>query len=433
MGFLFFFLCCYYMTRLEEILFIVIVFLLVTTIIIYVYQLYSDEGFTSMEEQIQSHCNRIDGENNIIPPLISITKNSETAKYPLRDFNIKTAYNCCALDTMSESYVDLCALKMCLGQGVRCLDFEIYSRNNIPVIATSSKEEITSANSFNHVAFKEALNLINRTAFEQALVPNANDPLIIHMRIMSENSQMYKELAKNIDIEIDKNRLLGVDYSYASYKTNFGETTLHNLLGKVIFIVNNNINIYESTELYEYVNASSKSEYMRFMRVKDLNNFDSQNVKLYNRTRMTVLLPDITTKGDNIDSIDAQSEGVQIIGMSFQTQDENLKIYNSYFENAKSAFVLKDEHLRNSLNSTRTVTEDYFELEVEPALGIDNVPKQEQPAPQPIQGPDRPISDGKSERIRANQIEDAKMENEIKQLGKTNDIKKIVGTLKKVI
>ena len=90
--------------------------------------------------------------------------------------------------------------------------------------------------------------------------------------------------------------------------------------------MNNNINIYESTELYEYVNASSKSEYMRFMRVKDLNNFDSQNVKLYNRTRMTVLLPDITTKGDNIDSIDAQSEGVQIIGMSFQTQDENLKI-----------------------------------------------------------------------------------------------------------
>ena len=65
------------MTYLEDFLFIIIIFLIVTTISIYVFQLYSDEGFTSMEEQIQSHCNRIDDENNIIPPLISIGKNSE--------------------------------------------------------------------------------------------------------------------------------------------------------------------------------------------------------------------------------------------------------------------------------------------------------------------------------------------------------------------
>ena len=352
------------MTCLEEILFIIIIFLIVTTLIIYIFQVYSDEGFTQMDEQIKSHCNRIDQENNEIPPLISMGENSKKSNYPLRDFNIKTAYNCCALDTMSESYVDVCALKMCLSQGVRCLDFEIYSRNNIPVIATSSKDDITSTNALNHVEFKDALNVINRTAFEQSLVPNANDPLIIHMRIMTENSQMYKELAKIIDIEIDKNRLLGIEHSYANYKTNLGEQKINNMLGKVIIIVNNNINLYESTELYEYINASSQSEYIRFMRVKDLNAFDSQNVKIYNKSRMTLLLPDITTNGNNIDSTKGQSLGCQMIGMSFQTQDENLKIYNSYFENAKSAFVLKEDHLRIALNGVEGADEEYFKLEV---------------------------------------------------------------------
>ena len=112
-------------------------------------------------------------------------------------------------------------------------------------------------------------------------LPEEQEPLTLSINSKGEIfiQESKVEYNKIIDIEIDKNRLLGVDYSYASYKTNFGETKLHNLLGKVIFIVNNNINIYESTELYEYVNASSKSEYMRFMRVKDLNNFDSQNVQ----------------------------------------------------------------------------------------------------------------------------------------------------------
>jgi len=424
------------MTCLEKILFIIVIFLIVTTISIYVFQLYSDEGFTSMEEQIQSHCNRIDDENNLIPPLISIGKNSELAKHPLRDFNIKTAFNCCALDTMTDSYVDTCALKNCLTQGVRCLDFEIYSRNNIPVIATSNRYDITSTNTLNHVDFKDALKVINSTAFEQALVPNANDPLIIHMRIMTENSQMYEKLADNIDSVIDKNRLLGVQHSYANYKSNFGETKIVNLLGKVIFIVNNNINVYESTRLYEFINASSQSEYLRFMYVKDLNNFDAINVKIYNKTKMTFLLPDITTNGENMDSTKGQSQGIQMIGMSFQTQDENLNIYKSYFENKKSAFVLKDDHLRISLNGTQGADEDYFKLEVE--SGIDNNDGNDDGAnetnkPQKIKQPVRKISTSKNKRISANQVENEKVLAEIKRLENPKSVRRMVDTLKKVI
>ena len=40
--------------------------------------------------------------------------------------------------TFKNTYVDTCALKEIIGQGVRALDFQIYSVDNLPVIAVSS-------------------------------------------------------------------------------------------------------------------------------------------------------------------------------------------------------------------------------------------------------------------------------------------------------
>ena len=59
----------------------------------------------------------------------------ENKDFVLRDFYIKTAYNCCAIGNFKNTYVSTCALKQVIRQGARCLDFEIYSVNNEPVIA----------------------------------------------------------------------------------------------------------------------------------------------------------------------------------------------------------------------------------------------------------------------------------------------------------
>ena len=48
----------------------------------------------------------------------------------LGDFFIKTAYNCCSAGDYKNSFVSVCALKNCIRQGARCLDFEIYSIDN---------------------------------------------------------------------------------------------------------------------------------------------------------------------------------------------------------------------------------------------------------------------------------------------------------------
>ena len=45
----------------------------------------------------------------------------------LGDYFIKTAYNCCCAGNYKNDFVNICALKNCILQGARGLDFEIYS------------------------------------------------------------------------------------------------------------------------------------------------------------------------------------------------------------------------------------------------------------------------------------------------------------------
>ena len=68
----------------------------------------------------------------------SIDVNNAEYQYALRDYYIKSAYNACSGGKYKNDYVDTCVLKNLIKQGVRGLDFEIYSLNNQPIVATST-------------------------------------------------------------------------------------------------------------------------------------------------------------------------------------------------------------------------------------------------------------------------------------------------------
>ena len=56
-----------------------------------------------------------------------VNASSKQCQFNLQDYYIKTAYNCCSGGSYKNDYVDTDILKSVLKQGVRCLDFEIYS------------------------------------------------------------------------------------------------------------------------------------------------------------------------------------------------------------------------------------------------------------------------------------------------------------------
>ena len=134
------------------------------------------------------------------PPLSSLNKDTP---YLLRDFYIKTAYNCCATGQFKGDYVGLCALQTCIQQGVRCLDFEIYSYNNEPIVAASTANNNYIKETYNALELKEVLETITDHAFDATKTNCANDPLILNFRIMSTNLSMLENMGDLFEEYLD--------------------------------------------------------------------------------------------------------------------------------------------------------------------------------------------------------------------------------------
>ena len=210
---------------------------------------------------------------------------SPNSCYCLNDYYIKTAYNCCATGQYKNDFVSLCALKDCIRQGVRCLDFEIYSVDNEPVISVSDVNNFRVKGSYNTISFTDALETVSKHAFGgHALCPNPEDPLIIYLRIMSNNKIIYNKMAKTIYNTLER-RVLGKKYSYEyraenGHHLNLGKIPIKALMtgtiasAKVIFIVDKTANWLEKTALDEYINMTSgRGKFMRTMRYSQFKNY----------------------------------------------------------------------------------------------------------------------------------------------------------------
>jgi hypothetical protein len=296
---------------------------------------------------ITRHCGDIDYIYNDIGKVGNFNVDAPEFKgLVLRDFYVKTAYNCCAIGGFKNTYVSTCALKQVLRQGVRCLDFEIYSINDEPVIAVSSQDDFNFKQSFNSIPLIEALKLINMYAFSGGTCPNPNDPLILHFRLKTIHKETITKIAKNIFSTIH-NRLLGKDYSYEYNGKNLGTVTMDKLMGKIIIAVDKSNNRFESTKLDEYVNICSNSMFMRALRNHDVKYTPNMNELIdYNKKQMSITMPDLSTEDTNSPASLHMKYGCQLIGMCYQNYDAHLEFYETFFAEKKSAFVLKPEHLR---------------------------------------------------------------------------------------
>lgn len=274
---------------------------------------------------------------------------------PLRNFYIKTALNCCCLGEWKNNYVDLTALQYAILQGYRCLDFEIYSVNNEPVVAASThKKNNYHMETFNHLPFADVCAKINEIAFSFA--PNKGDPLLISLRIKSNNPDpnFVKGIIAGIKTFDDK--LLGPEYNYEFGGHNLGKVPVSNFMGKVIImtdvsnpIVNNNCKTDPKGKvvsgdmcLSQYINIGINSPFLHKldyeMGVKNTGNMN--DLINHNKKNMSIVFPD-PPFDVNVNFTVAKSMGCSLIGMMPQVKDVNLNTYNTAFRKAGCAFMLK--------------------------------------------------------------------------------------------
>ena len=324
------------------------------------------------------NCNNLDKIYDKFPLISSIHPIQEKFQYLLRDYYIKTAYNCCCSGDFKNNFVNICALKHCIQQGARCLDFQIYSVDNKPVIAASSMDDYFIKETYNSIPFDEVLNVINDYAFAGSTSPNPRDPLLLHFRINSNNKDIYNIMATNIQ-DILASKVLDKEYSYEFEGYNLGAVPLANFLGKVIIIIDRTNNLFEDTNLKEYCNIASNSIFMRAIRNYDvLYNPNIDELTYFNKKDMTIVMPDLTATDENYAPGLPFSYGCQMVGMNFQNFDANMEFYDIMFDEANSAFILKPLHLRyipltikdpdpqdpKLSYANRTVESDYYKFNI---------------------------------------------------------------------
>ena len=118
-------------------------------------------------------------------------------------YYVKTAYNCCSPGNFSNSFVSLCALRHSISLGARCLDFEIYSLDLEPIVSTSTQSSTLVSSffikeTFNSLSLKDVLYYIKYFALESSNggAPNFEDPLFLHFRIMTSQTQTINLIAQ---------------------------------------------------------------------------------------------------------------------------------------------------------------------------------------------------------------------------------------------
>jgi len=312
--------------------------------------------FVNMSKsKITRNCELMDGvygEKNVN------ISNTLVKEYALRDYYIKTAYNCCSGGDYKNDYVSLCSLNDLLKQGVRGLDFEIYSVNDEPVVATSTVDNYCVKETFNYVLFSDVINSIINNAFTDN-APNPKDPIILHLRIKSENKNIYKKLSQLF--QSNNNYFLPSSFSREMKDEkgniiNFGKTKLSDIGTKIVVIVDKTNSTClcedcdECGEFYEYVNMTSNSNFMQVLRYNDIQFTQTPDDLIdYNKTRMTIGVPNNGSNPENPSSVVMRAMGCQMLAMRYQSVDSNIEENDIFFNENGHAFVLKPADLREKI------------------------------------------------------------------------------------
>lgn len=266
-------------------------------------------------------------------------------QYRLRDYYIASSYNSCCAGQFLDDYVSLEALGNVLKKGARLVDFEIYSYGGQAVVGASPSSSYDFKGTYNCLPIGEVFSTVKAYAFS-GQAPNPHDPLFIHLRVKSNNLDIYKQLAKSLGSTFSNLLAQGnSEYANESNGENITAKPLIDFIGKTIIICDNRNNNFRNTPLEELINITSSSQFLRGLRNYNVQYTpDMDGLITYNKKNMSLVMPDLSSLNTNQNAALQQKYGCQMTLMNYQNLDTNLEYYFKFF--ASTAFVLKPKTLR---------------------------------------------------------------------------------------
>ena len=322
---------------------------------------------------------------------MNLNNRSINYQYKLKDFYIKTAYNCFCSGKFKNDYVNTCALANCASYGVRALDMQIFSLNNEPIVAANSVNTNLYKETYNHIRLNDALMEINKVYFKDSYFINNEsitiennlneDPLFLILRLHYGNNnnenrlkssfndkkisfynKIYELLVGNLDSEKFNSQTIKTFYGN-EYETKRPQLivnqTMESLSNKIfIFVILNDepgssvvkkSNLHDIVDLYGFSNELNA---VRFDEIDDESGSYAVN-RYKTRNQLTYCMPMLSYHNLNYDFVIPFGFGVQFVGMNFQNQDEQLDLYNKFFveqfgkknTTVTSPYIKKPDHM----------------------------------------------------------------------------------------
>jgi hypothetical protein len=273
----------------------------------------------------------------------------------LKNYYVKSAYNCCCGDGYKNNFVNLCALEKCITNGCRFLDFEIYSYNNKPIVASSTANSNFIKETYNSLDLAEVLTTITTRAFDAVYTNCSKDPLILNFRIMSTNLTMLEKIGLLFEQHLDL-PTSGEDTFRLMKQHNYTNGTILNVqmknLYKTIIII---CDFYPSNAILEtnntlsklktYISLKGKSEFCKTYRYSEVAGKPVQFIDDTKRNYI-IVLPNLNNTVYNEEFASLYGYGCNAIAMKYQTYDKNLEQYIEQFKKSGNySWNLKPSHL----------------------------------------------------------------------------------------
>jgi hypothetical protein len=273
-------------------------------------------------------------------------------KYPLRDYYILTSYNTCISGPYDSGVVSIQNLRNALYMGFRCLDFEIFAdpKTNNPIVSCSTKLQDNEypIQTSEPMLFSDVMYYITTYAFVSYGASNFTDPLILNLRIKSNNPKLPSALAH-------------VFTSYSKYMVdkrynidtidNFGTVNISNIMNRIsVFVDSISDDYLKSSMFMQFVNMSTKSKWYSINPWAEYpqTNYKSETAAKYNNPEITMVVPDMNTiDPPNQDISKYHSKGCQMVGLMIkEPQDVGFTDSFKFFDTNHKSFVLKPPKLR---------------------------------------------------------------------------------------
>jgi len=272
----------------------------------------------------------------------------------IRHFCIKSSSD----SAYTGKHMNLDMIKYLLGRGCRFLDFEVFIKDNIPIVAYSTNRQ--SLETFTSEAPAVSLAGVFSTIMSNAFTdtsPNPKDPLFIHLRIKTLDPNAYTKIAKLIKSGLGKKMLKDSNGNAVPLTL---DTQLTSLQGKLAVIVDRH-----SSPGYQNYSTCSPDQTECFSLAKQVNmESNSQSIRTYYQRDLTfqpinppdpsvylfrIVLPDLgffnSAKNSDATYL-TKNYGVQAVAQAFYTKDSNLRIYEDMFKQNRSAFVRLETAIR---------------------------------------------------------------------------------------